>query len=735
MTTTEALLDDRKLQELEEKFDPEMRFRPTVPPATLIVTVLLIVLSCFHYYTAGFGLLRETTHRGIHLAFVLGLIFLVFPASKRSHDSPPASGSWLSPGGVPWFDWLLAVACAASVLYIPYVFDDLAFRIGNPDLSDVVFGTILFVTLLEATRRAMGWPLPLIAIGFTVYALAGPYFPGLLKHAGASWSMMINHQYLTSQGIYGVAVGVVATYVFHFVLFGVMATRIGLGQLFLDIASSVAGRYAGGPAKVSVFGSAMFGMLSGSSVANAVTVGSLTIPAMIRVGYRREFAGAVEAASSTGGQITPPVLGAAAFLMVEFLNVPYQTIIAAAVVPAFMHFFGVFMQVHFEAKRFGLRGLTDAEMPRLRESLRQRWPTLIPLVLLIAILVSGRTPYLAAFTGISSCMIVGLTTRVSGNRLSNWALFAMLHALLATVSFADLGGNTDTIKLVLFAIAVAIALAGWKLAGITGRIGHGVIVEAFETGAKYALAVGAAAATVGIVIGVVTLTGVGFKISFIITSWAQVIAGGLMTVLPSFVADMKTLTLFCALAMTAVVCVLMGCGIPTTANYIIMVTVAAPTLVQLGVQPLVAHFFVFYYGVLADITPPVALAAYAAAGMAGSDPFKTGNMAFRLGMAKALVPFVFVFSPSLLLVAKGFTPQDFAITFVGCVLGIVVLAAALSRFLLVELKRWEQGVCLAAALLLIAPGLWVTLAGLVLVTPVIVRQLAARKLQRSPAMA
>ena len=617
------------------------------------------------------------------------------------------------------------------MLYIPYVFDDLAFRVGNPDLSDVVFGTVLFLTLLEATRRSMGWPLPLIAIGFTVYALAGPYFPGLLKHAGASWSQMINHQYLTSQGIYGVAVGVVATYVFHFVLFGVMATRIGLGQLFLDIAASIAGRYAGGPAKVSVFGSAMFGMLSGSSVANAVTVGSLTIPAMIRVGYRREFAGAVEAASSTGGQITPPVLGAAAFLMVEFLNVSYQTIIMAAIVPAFMHFFGVFMQVHFEAKRYGLRGLTDEEMPRLRQSLRQRWPTLIPLVLLIAILVSGRTPYLAAFTGISSCVIVGLTTQVSGNRIGNWTLLVVLHAILAVICFADLGQQTDWLKLVLFATGILIALGGWLLAGVTGRIPHAALIEAFETGAKYALAVGAAAATVGIVIGVVTLTGVGFKISFIITSWATAIAGAVSVVMPAMVADTRSLTLFAALVMTGVVCILMGCGIPTTANYIIMVTVAAPTLVQLGVEPLVAHFFVFYYGVLADITPPVALAAYAAAGMAGGDPFKTGNTAFRLGLAKVLVPFVFVFSPSLLLVAKGFNWYDFSVTFIGCVLGIVVLAAALSKYFLVEMKRWEQLLCVAAALLLIAPGLVVTLIGIAMAMPVLLRQLAAWRLANS----
>lgn len=732
MTAIQTELDDKKLQELEEKFDPEMRFRPTVPPASHIVKWLLIALSCFHYYTAGFGLLRETTHRGVHLAFVLGLIFLVFAASRKALENPRPS-SLAAPGGVPLVDWLLGLACAASVLYIPYVFEDLAFRVGNPGTMDVVMGSILFITLLEATRRSMGWPLPLIAIGFTAYALAGPYFPGLLKHAGASWSQMINHQYLTSQGIYGVAVGVVATYVFHFVLFGVMATRIGLGQLFLDIASSVAGRYAGGPAKVSVFGSAMFGMLSGSSVANAVTVGSLTIPAMIRVGYKREFAGAVEAASSTGGQITPPVLGAAAFLMVEFLNVSYQTIIVAAVIPAFMHFFGVFMQVHFEAKRYGLRGLTDEEMPRLKESLRQRWPTLIPLVLLIAILVSGRTPYLAAFTGISSCAIVGLTTQVQGNSAKNWALLVVLHALLAVIAFADLGQQSEWIKLGLFTVGVVVALAGWKLAGITGRIRHGVLVEAFETGAKYALAVGAAAATVGIVIGVVTLTGVGFKISFIITGWATAIAGGLSAVVPDFLASTKGLTLFAALVMTGAVCILMGCGIPTTANYIIMVTVAAPTLVQLGVEPLVAHFFVFYYGVLADITPPVALAAYAAAGMAGSDPFKTGNMAFRLGLAKVLVPFVFVFSPSLLLVAKGFTWYDFSVTFVGCILGIVALAAALSKFFLVEMKPWEQVLCLAAALLLIAPGLVVTLIGAAMLVPILVRQLAAWKQEQARA--
>ncbi len=725
-------IDPDKLQALEEKFDPEMRFRPTVPPATTIVKWLLIALSLFHYYTAGFGLLREATHRGVHMAFVLGLVFVVFSRRRHRDGDPPLRSSWLAPGGVPLVDWLLGLSIAASALYIPYVFDDLAFRVGNPLLIDVAMGSIMIVVLLEATRRAMGWPLPLIAMIFMAYALAGPVFPGLLQHAGSSWTQLVNHQYLTSQGVYGIAVGVVATYVFHFVLFGVLATRIGLGQLFLDIASSVAGRYAGGPAKVSVFGSAMFGMLSGSSVANAVTVGSLTIPAMIRIGYPRHFAGAVEAAASTGGQITPPIMGAAAFLMIEFLNVPYQTIILAAIVPAFMHFYGVFMQVHFEAKRRGLRGLTEAEMPRLRESFKARWPTLIPLVFLIGLLVSGRTPYLAAFSGITSCAIVGLTTAASGNTPRHWTALAALHAVLAVLVFG--GIEAQWMRVALFGTVALATPYLLRALDVRGRIDGRVLVESFETGAKYALAVGAAAATVGLVIGVVTLTGVGFKISYIITSAAQAIAGGVGLLVPQALASTRSLTLLAALVMTALVCILMGCGIPTTANYIIMVTVAAPTLVQLGVQPLVAHFFVFYYGVLADITPPVALAAYAAAGMAGSDPFKTGNTAFRLGLGKALVPFVFVFSPSLLLVAQGFTWTEFAVTFTGCVLGIAILAAGLSKWFLVEMTRWEQLLCVVAAVLLVAPGLASGAVGVALVLPMIWRQLRLWRAGR-PALA
>ncbi|AKQ57842.1 TRAP transporter permease [Bordetella hinzii] len=659
-------IDHDKTQKLAEKYDAEIRFRPLDKTATWIVSLLLVTLSIFHYYTAGFGLLREATHRGVHLAFVLSLIFLVFGFSKAHYQREPKS-TWYAPGGVPLYDWIIAIVLALSVLYIPYIFEDLAFRVGNPLPMDVAMGTVLILGLLEGTRRAMGWPLPIIALVFLAYAAFGPWFPGLLKHAGNNWSQIVNHMYLTSQGIYGVAVGVVATYVFHFVLFGVLATRIGLGQLFLDIASTIAGRYAGGPAKVSVFGSAMFGMLSGSSVANAVTVGSLTIPAMIRIGYPRHFAGGVEAASSTGGQITPPIMGAAAFLMIEFLGIPYQDIAIAGIFPAFLYFFGMFMQVHFEAKREGLRGLTAEEMPKLRASFKMRWPTLIPLVLLIGVLASGRTPYLAAFAGITGCIVVGLLNPFQRLR--------------------------------------------WR-----------DLYEAFETGAKYALAVGAAAGTVGLVIGVVTLTGVGFKISYIVIMASQAIAGGVGSIIPDAVANAQTLTLIAALVMTGVVCVLMGCGVPTTANYLIMVAVAAPTLVQLGVQPIAAHFFVFYFGILADITPPVALAAYAAAGMAGSDPLKTSVTAFRLGITKLIVPFVFVFSPSLLISVKGFTWYDFSVTLVGCMIGLVLLSAAFSRYFLVLMKSWERWLFTVGAFLTILPGALSGLIGLAICIPAFISQ-------------
>ncbi|MDF1608355.1 TRAP transporter permease [Hoeflea sp. YIM 152468] len=668
-----------ELQMIEETYDPELRFRVLAWSLTIATATILFLLSCYHFYTAGFGIPQATVHRGLHLGATLLVVFLSFSAFGKKEMKPGA----LAPFGLPLTDWVLGIAGFIAALYVPWIYSELAFRVGNPLPIDVVMGTILIVVLLEAVRRSMGWPLPVIALLFIAYAYFGKSMPGIFVHPGASWSNIVNHLYLTSQGIYGTALGVIATYVFHFVLFGVMATRIGLGQLFIDVASAVAGRYAGGPAKVSVLSSALLGSISGSSIANTVTTGALTIPAMIRIGYPRHFAAAVEAAASTGGQITPPVMGAVAFLMIEYLGLSLTTILTAALVPAFMHFFGVLVQVHLEARRLGLRGLSVAELPNAWKVLKQGWLTVVPLVVLVAILLSGRTPFSAAFWSITACIGVLVIQQVGESGI---------------------------------------------VGGLRGTI-HGVW-QGFILGAKQSLSVTAAAALVGVVIGVVTLTGVGFKIAYMVTSVAQDWAGSihdLLVFLPFELMSVPTLTLLFTLILTAIVCILMGCGIPTTANYIIMVAVAAPILGLLGVQPLVAHFFVFYYGVLADVTPPVAMAAYAGAGIANANAFKAGNTAFRLSMGKALVPFVFAFQPALLLVTDNFTWTAFSLAFSGTVLGIWALAAAVSNWLFAPLRWYERIALVLAAILLVSPDLIATVVGLLLVAPIAARQLLQKR--------
>jgi len=465
-------------------------------------------------------------------------------------------------------------------------------------------------------------------------------------------------------------------------------------------------------------------MISGSSVANTVTVGSLTIPAMIRIGYPRHFAAAVESTAATGGQITPPIMGAAAFLMVEYLAMPYQAIILAAIVPATMHFFGVFCQIHFEAKKNGLRGLSPEELPKAREVIRRDWPTAIPLVVLLVVLFSGYTPYLAAFWGITACILLGLTDR------SPLAAVGLLAAICAEVYLDVLTEWLGLLPIIAGGVAVSATYVTKDEAAKAGLV---VVLDAFVVGAKYAIAVGAAAATVGIIVGVVTLTGVGFKLSNIVTTSAAQLAAFSGAFLPAALFDAKGLTLFYTLVMTAIVCILLGCGVPTTANYIIMVTIAAPALGMLGVAPIVAHFFVFYYGVLADITPPVALAAYAGASMAGADPFKTGNTAFRLGLAKALVPFVFVYSPAMLIVTKGFTWADFTETVAGCIVGIVMLAAALTGYGLAPMRGWERLLLGFASVLVISPSRAATILGLVLGVPIVLRQIAEWRRQTAAA--
>jgi len=659
-------LTSDQLAEIERKFDPETAFRPTGWMIGFMIAVALVAMSVYHFYASGFGLVRELVHRGIHLSFVLGLVFLLFGLRKSDNNMPPQA--WYRFDGVPLIDMIFAILAVMAAMYLPLLpAAALAQRVGNPSSSDIFMGTALLLLTLEATRRSVGPTLPIIGLFFIAFAYFGPWMPGALKHGGASWLGIINHLYMTNQGIYGIAIGVMAQYVFLFILFGVLATRIGLGQLFIDLAMVIAGRYSGGPAKVAIFSSAFMGTISGSSIANTVTTGALTIPAMKKVGYPAHFSGAVEATSSTGGQITPPILGAAAFIMVEYLEIPLRDVLAAALFPALLHYFGIFIMVHLEAKKLGLRGLRAEELPKIGVVLKDHWLSLIPLIILVYLILSGKTPDFAAVYGIIACVVVGFLNPT--NRLT----------------IKDL----------------------W---------------DSLASGAKNTLAVGAAAATVGVVVGVVTLTGVGFRLGYVVVQTATDI-GTFFSSLP--ILGYFTVTqwaLFVSLILIAISCIIMGAGIPTTATYIILVAVAAPALAVLQVEPLVAHFFVFYYGVLADITPPVALAAYAAAGIAGSNPFKTGNTAFRLGIAKALVPFVFVYSPALLLVAGGFTWWLFTITLAGAMLGIASLGVAFSGYLIVPLKTWERWWVALVSFLFIAPGLVTMGIGLVLMLPILILQ-------------
>ena len=658
---SEFNISQKKVSDLQKRYEVKTNERELKNFLKSFAFLVLALMSVYHFYASGFGTIREILHRGIHISFVVGLVFIFYSWKKIDHSKKNFN--------TPLIDIILSILVVISALYLPLLPPEvLAPRVGNPENLDIIMGSFLIVLTLEAARRSIGFTLPFICVLFILFAIFGPYFPGALKHGGASWVGFVNHIYLTNQGIYGIAVGVMAQYVFLFILFGVLATRIGLGQLFIDLAMVIAGKYSGGPAKVAIFSSAFLGTISGSSIANTVTTGSLTIPAMKKVGYPPHFSGAVEATASTGGQITPPILGAAAFIMVEYLEVPLRDILAAALIPALLHYFGIFIMVHLEAKKLGLRGLTDEEVPKFLSVVKDNWLSLAPLILLVYLILIGRTPDYAAVISIIACVLIGFVKKT--NRL--------------------------TIK---------------------------DLVQCLSQGAKNTLAVGAAAAAIGIIVGVVTLTGVGFRLGYVVIQTAGDIGVFFLNFIPFGLLTIEDLTLFFSLLLIAFSCIFMGTGVPTTATYIILVAVAAPALTQLNIEPIVSHFFVFYYGVLADITPPVALAAYAAAGIAGSNPFKTGNTAFRLGIAKALVPFVFVYSPSLLLVAQGFDVYIFFQTLISAMIGIGLIGISFSGYWLKNVpiyQRWYLGV---NSLFFIAPGIQSSILGLFLISPVIFLQL------------
>jgi TRAP transporter 4TM/12TM fusion protein len=647
---SEFNISSKKVSELVEKYEVKTNERKLKKFFKTFAFYALVLMSVYHFYASGFGTIRDILHRGIHISFVVSLVFIFYNWKKIDKDTKNFE--------IPYLDIIFFILTIITALYLPLL----------PTNIEIFMGSILIVLTLEAARRSIGFTLPLICLFFIFFAIFGPYFPGALKHGGSSWVGFVNHIYITNQGIYGIAVGVMAQYVFLFILFGVLATRIGLGQLFIDIAMVIAGKYSGGPAKVAIFSSAFLGTISGSSIANTVTTGSLTIPAMKKVGYPPHFSGAVEATASTGGQITPPILGAAAFIMVEYLEVPLRDILAAALIPALLHYFGIFIMVHLEAKKLGLRGLSENEVPKFISIIKDNWLSLAPLILLVYLILIGRTPDYAAVNAIIACVVIGFIKKK--NRLT----------------FKDL-------------------------------------LDCLSVGAKNTLAVGAAAASIGIIVGVVTLTGVGFRLGYVVIQTAGDIGGFFLNFIPFNLFSIEDLTLFFSLLLIAISCIFMGTGVPTTATYIILVAVAAPALTQLNIEPIVSHFFVFYYGVLADITPPVALAAYAAAGIAGSNPFKTGNTAFRLGIAKALVPFVFVYSPSLLLVAQGFDLYIFFETLISAMIGIGLIGVSFAGHWLKTvplLHRWYLGI---VSLLFIAPGIQSSMIGFFLVLPVLFYQI------------
>lgn len=612
------MLSLEEQQKLLEKYDPEAGTRKLTGVVGWIVFLGLLAFSLFQLYTSITGVLTAQLQRSIHLGFALSLIFLLFPARKKNRgiQSKPA-----------WYDIILAILSVAVGAYWPLMIDDLVMRVGNITTLDFYIGVLAVVLVLEATRRAVGLPITIIASLFLIYSLFGQQMPGFLAHRGLSPERLIQTMFYTTEGILGTPLGVSATFIFLFLLFGSFLVKTGVGQYFNDLAVSIAGKSTGGPAKVAIFSSALQGTISGSSVANVVTSGSFTIPMMKKLGYKKEFAGGVEAAASTGGQLMPPIMGAAAFLMVEFIGgITYWEIAKAAAIPALLYFTGIWIMTHFEAKRVGLRGMRDEEIPNRREVLKNIY-LLTPILAVIILLMSG----------------------ISVTRAALWS------------------------------ILITIAVSAIRKAT---RIGFRQIIEALVDGARTALGVAAATACAGIIVGVVTKTGLGLKL-----------ANGLLDIAGGYLIP--------TLMLTMVACIILGMGSPTTANYVITATIAAPAIILLGVPQLSAHLFVFYFGIIADITPPVALAAFAAAGVSGGEPIKTGVNASKLAIAAFIIPYMFVLSPELLMIDTTWYYLIWVIFTALC--GMMAIGAGVIGFWQRKLNWFERIAGLVGGLLLIYP--------------------------------
>lgn len=640
------------VSEIVAKYDKESAYRTFRGWLEVFIRVLCIAFSAFHLFTAATGAYPPQIQRAVHLGFVLVLIYLLYPAR--------ATGSKHK---LTWYDVILAAAGAAVCGYIVWNYDVIVLDAGPPTQMDFIFGCASILLVLEATRRIVGLPITLVATVFLLYAKFGNFIPGMMGHPGFSLQRIVGHMYLTTEGLFGMPLGVSASFVFLFILFGAFLHSTGLGKFFIDLALAAAGRYVGGPAKVAVLASGFFGTISGSSVANTVSTGTFTIPLMKSVGYRGAFAGAVEAASSTGGQIMPPIMGAAAFIMAQFLGVGYVEIAKAALIPALLYYMAVGFMVHMEAKRLGLKGIPKERLPRAWFVLRQGGYLLVPIFVLVYLLIQGYTPLKSAYYCILATVIISLVA-------NNWKAWA--------------GASSSNVP-------VSRALAQ------SNRLALKDILQAMENGGRLALGVAAACACTGFVIGVVTLTGVGLKL-----------ANAILTLS----AGNFALTLF----FTMLASIILGMGLPTTAKYIVLATIAAPAIQTFGVPVLAAHLFIMYFGILADLTPPVALAAYAAAGIARAEPNATGFMAVKLALAGFLIPYIFCYNPGLLMIGAS----NAEIVFIVCTaaVGIASLSFASVGYWLRDLHLWERLILVGAAITLITPGLVTDIVGLSLMTVV-----------------
>jgi len=631
---------------------------PDTWPKTLFYVALLF--STYQIITAAFHPVSTQVLRAGHVSFLLLMVFLSYPARGNRRPWQPLA-------------WVLGLAGMATAVYQWLFEGDLIQRSGELTTEDMAIGIVLTLLVFEAARRVMGWALPIICGLFLAYGLFGEYLPGDLAHRGYGFDQIINQLAFGTEGLYGTPTYVSATYIFLFILFGAFLEQAGMIKLFTDFAMGLFGHKLGGPAKVSVASSALMGTITGSGVANVVTTGQFTIPLMKRFGYRPAFAGAVEATASMGSQVMPPVMGAVAFIMAETINLPYAQVAKAALIPALLYFGSVFWVVHLEARRANLRGLPKSECPNAWAAVSQRWYLLIPLLVLIYLLFSGRTPLFAGSVGLALTAIVILGSavilRVSSTllRIAFWVALGILCA-----GFFRLG-----IGVIFGVIGLLVLITGFIQGG---RATLRVCVFALAEGARHAVPVGIACALVGVIIGIVSLTGVA-------------------TTFASYILAIGQNNLLLSLVLTMITCLILGMGIPTIPNYIITSSIAAPALLDLGVPLLVSHMFVFYFGLMADLTPPVALACFAAAPIARESGFRISLWAVRIAAAGFVVPFLAVYDPALMLQGDSLLGTAYITAKAAFAIGLwgIAVIGHLRR----DLAWWERLLALAAGGLLI----------------------------------